>query len=205
MKSTAAQPAPRPYAQTARARATAETGRRIVEAFTDRLMTQWYDEITLDAIAADAGVTVQTLIRRFEGKEGLLGAAVKVIAAGINAKRALPAGDVDAMVQSLFADYEQTGDPVIRLLALEDRHPAIKAVTDIGRREHRQWVSQVLAGPLAALGPASRQRAIDALVIVTDVYAWKLLRRDMGRGLPAARATLKMLIHAAIADAGNGI
>ena len=38
------------------ARLSEATGRRIVEAFLARLMTQWFDEITLDLVAADAGV-----------------------------------------------------------------------------------------------------------------------------------------------------
>jgi AcrR family transcriptional regulator len=203
MKLKAASSAPRAYAQTARARSTEETGRRIADAFLSRLMTQWYDEITLDAVAADAGVTVQTILRRFYGKDGLLGTAAKTIGAQINAKRAMPANDIAAMADSLFADYEQTGDTVMRLLAMEDRYPAVKGVTDLGRREHRQWLSNVLAAPLGLLDTASRQLAVDALVIVTDVYAWKLLRRDMCRSVPVAKATMKSLIHAAITGATN--
>ncbi len=201
MKMKSDRSAPRMYAQTARARSTEETGRRIVEAFLGRLMTQWYDEITMDSVAEDANVTVQTLFRRFDGKDGLLASAAKTLSAQINAKRAMPANDIAGMVDSLFADYEQTGDSIIRLLAIEPRYPAIKAVADIGRREHRQWISNVLAEPLGDLDAATRQRAVDALVIATDVYAWKLLRRDMGRGIPVAKATMKSLIDAVIFSA----
>ena len=50
---------------------------------------------------------------------------------------------------------------MIRLLALEDRYPAVKAVTDIGRNEHRQWLSKVFAGALKWSGrssPSTRDR-----------------------------------------------
>ena len=57
--------ATRHYAQRARAQATEATARRIVDAFLARLMAQWFDEITLDRVAEDAGVTVQTVVRRF--------------------------------------------------------------------------------------------------------------------------------------------
>jgi AcrR family transcriptional regulator len=193
----------RPYAQGARARSTEENGRRIVDAFINRLMKQWYDEITLDLVAEDSGVTVQTIVRRFGGKEGLLGQAVVILAAKINAQRAMPGGDIDGIVESLFADYEQTGDTVMRLLALEPRHPAIRIATDVGRREHRQWVTGVFGSRLGGLGATARQRAIDALIIATDVYAWKLLRRDMGRAVPVAMATMKFLIQAAIGEVSN--
>lgn len=44
----------RRYAQGARALSAEPTARRIIDAFLARLMSQWYDEITLDIIAADA-------------------------------------------------------------------------------------------------------------------------------------------------------
>jgi AcrR family transcriptional regulator len=203
MKVKNGRPAPRTYSQTARAQSTEETARRIVEAFLSRLMSEWFDEITLDRIAGDADVTVQTVVRRFGGKEGLLESAVKVLATQIVATRAMPSGDIDAVVANLFADYEKTGDAILRLLALEPRHPVLKTFTDLGRREHRQWVSDVLGERLMKLAEPARQRAIDALVIVTDVYAWKLLRRDLGRSLAASIAITRNLIRAVIADLGN--
>jgi AcrR family transcriptional regulator len=193
-------PPARAYEQTLRAQSTEETGRKISDAFLARLMNEWFDEITLDRIAQDAGVTVQTVIRRFGGKEGLLAGAVETIAGQINAQRAMPVGDPDTLVKNLFADYEKTGDAVIRMLALEPRHPAMKRIADIGRRSHRQWVTDVMAPHLADLDAAARQRAIDTFVIITDVYTWKLLRRDMGRALAASMATVKSLIDANIAE-----
>src|SRR5215471_19893171 len=102
----------RQYLQRARAQAAEDTGRRIEEAFLSRFMTQWFDEITLDHVAADAGVTVQTVVRRFGGKEGLLSVAVKRMAEQILAPRAAPPGDMDRLVENLVGDYERTGDAV---------------------------------------------------------------------------------------------
>src|SRR3954451_3829134 len=101
---------PRSYHQTARAGSTEATGRRIVEAFLTRLMRQWFDEITLDQVAADAGVTVQTVVRRFGGKEGLLSKASRILGVRINAQRVAPPQAVGRLVDNLIADYEQTGD-----------------------------------------------------------------------------------------------
>lgn len=193
-------PSTRRYSQSVRAQATEATARRIVDAFLARLMTQWYDEITLDRVAEDACVTVQTVVRRFGGKEGLLANAVKTLTDQINAQRAASPGDLGRAVDNLIADYERTGDAVIRLLALESRHPAVQEVLDFGRREHLQWVSSVFAEPLSKLEAAARGRALDALVIVTGVYTWKLLRREMARSVAATAATMKQLIHATITE-----
>jgi AcrR family transcriptional regulator len=190
----------RQYTQRARAEAAEATGRRIVEAFLARLMVQWFDEITLDQVAADAGVTVQTVVRRFGGKEGLLSDAVNTLAPQIKARRAAPPGDIDQLVENLLGDYEKTGDAVIRLLALEPRHPALKTVLDFGRHSHREWTRSAFAAALDTLEAQAREHALDAMVIVTDVYTWKLLRRDMGRSVRATAAAMKNLIQATITE-----
>jgi len=200
MKLKSRMPARRSYSQTARAQAAEETGKRIVDAFVARLMSQWFDEITLDSVAADAGVTVQTVIRRFGGKEGLLAEAVVVIGQQVNAERGTPSGDIAAVVDRLYADYEKTGDAIIRLLSLEARQPAIERLTEFGRGEHRQWVCNCFAESLAKVTPAQRQGVVDALVIATDVYSWKLLRRDMGRSLSAAKAITRSMVQSTIAS-----
>ena len=190
--------ATRTYHQTARAESAEATGRHIAQAFLARLMEHWFDEITLDQVAEDAGVTVQTVVRRFGGKEGLLATAARVMGDQIIAQRTAPPGDIDTLLEKLIGDYERTGDAVIRLLALEPRQPTLKKLLDFGRSKHRKWVSDGFAGSLSHLDPASRQRTIDALVIITDVYTWKLLRRDMARSIRATAETMKNLIHATL-------
>ncbi len=191
----------RAYQQTARAEAAEATARRIVEAFLARLMTQWYDEITLERVAEDARVTVQTVVRRFGGKDGLLGQAVPKLAEQINARRTTGTGDVMQIVHRLIADYEATGDAVIRLLALEPRHPALQQVLEFGRSEHRRWVSGAFAEPLSHVDGAVRQRALDALIISTDVYTWKLLRRDLRRSVAETERAMGGLIQAIFVEA----
>jgi len=198
MKSNASTTRPRPYEQTLRAQAAEATGQRVIEAFLARLMRQWFDEITLDAVAEDAGVTVQTVIRRFDGKDGLLAASLKTLGEQIRAGRTAPAGDIDRLVDVLLQDYEQTGDTVLRLLALESRQPSLKKFLDYGRDEHRQWVAHGFIP--ANLTGTLRERAIDILVVATDVYTWKLLRRDMGRSIPATKAAIKMLVQGALGE-----
>jgi len=190
--------ATRRYNQKARAQSAEATGQRIVDAFLARLMKHWFDEITLDSVAEDAGVTVQTVLRRFDGKEGLLAAAVQTLAIQIRARRGAPSGDIGRLVDNLIEDYEQTGDTVIRLLASEPRHPALKTVLDFGRKEHRDWAASAFAEPLGRLNAVARKGVLDALVIVTDVYTWKLSRCDMARSVPATATTMKLLIHATI-------
>jgi len=195
--------ATRSYHQKARAESAESTGKRIVEAFLTRLMQQWFDEITLDSVAEDAAVTVQTVVRRFGGKEGLLKSAVDMLAPQITSRRAAPTGRLDELVRNLVGDYEETGDAVIRLLALEHRHPSLKRVLDFGRSEHRRWVLGAFEQVLSKLDGSERQQATDGLVIATDVYTWKLLRRDLGRSVLLTIQTMKDLIQGTVTQYSN--
>lgn len=201
MKSNAPETdARRPYRQTARAAAAEATASRIVEAFRSRLERQWFDEIRLDDVAQEAGVTVQTVIRRFGGKDGLLEATAHALGDDVRATRAVPSPDPARVARAVVDDYERTGDVVMRILAQEDRLDALRRFTDLGRDEHRAWVAEVFAAALAALPADAARRRLDALVVATDLYVWKLVRRDMGRPVAEVQALMARLIAAALED-----
>jgi AcrR family transcriptional regulator len=183
----------RPYRQTARAEAAEATGGRILDAFADAMRKKWLEDITLDEVASAAGVTVQTVIRRFGGKEGLLAASRDHLGEQVRADRKVPVGDLERAVANLCADYENSGDMIVRLLAQEERFAVLDGLLDYGRAEHRAWVSLVCAPWLDPLGPKQREAALDALVAALDVYVWKLARRDMSRSrLETQRLILRL-------------
>jgi AcrR family transcriptional regulator len=160
---------------------------------------KWYDEIRLEQVAEDAGVTVQTVVRRFGGKAELLAEAVRSMIRDAKERRATPPGDPERLVRSLVADYERTGDTIIRLLALEPRHAVLHEHLTQARRRHRDWVARAFTDDLERLEAGARESAIDALVIATDVYTWKLLRRDMGRGVAATQDAIAGMIRSTLA------
>ena len=65
----------RPYRMVARAKSTEATGERILDATVELFWERLADQIRLEDVAAVAGVTVQTVIRRFGTKEELFAAA----------------------------------------------------------------------------------------------------------------------------------
>ena len=190
--------APRPYRQTVRAAATEATAERIVSAFRARLERLWFDEIRLEDVAADAGVTVQTVIRRFGGKDGLLDATSDQTAVEVKQTRGLPVGDPAAAVAAVIADYEIVGDYIMRVLAQEDRYPALRRQGDRGRVEHSAWIAAVFSPWLEGLDAEAARRRTDALVIATDLYVWKLVRRDMGRSVEEFHDVMARLVDAAL-------
>ena len=165
----------------ARAEAVEETRLRILEAVISLHTERYYDQISLDDVAARAGVTVQTVLRRFGSKERLIDAASEVARGRVVSQRGeAPVGDVAGAVENLVDHYEQWGESALRLLAQEDRVPAFRRATDAGRSMHYEWVERTFAPLLERRSGEARERLLAELVAVCDVYFWKILRRDLG-------------------------
>ena len=165
----------------ARATAAEETGRRILDAAHQLFGELLYDQVSLHAVAARAGVTVQTVLRRFTSKEQLFAAVAAWRSEQIRGVRdQAPAGDIPGAVRNLIGVYEVWGDDVLHLLAQEQRAEAIRTVTERGRRNHYAWVERVFAPLLGELPPEGRQQRLAQLIAATDLYTWKILRRDLG-------------------------
>lgn len=185
----------RPYDMSKRASSAAETGRRILQATEDLFMEGPRADLTLNAVADRAGVTVQTVIRRFGDRAGLINATAQYTSGRVSSQRdAAPAGDVRAAVGNLVEHYETTGTLALKMLAEEDSSPVMAEIAEAGRRYHRQWCERVFASFLENefLGDQpDRARRLAQFVALCDVYTWKLLRLDAG--LSRDKVTLSLL------------
>jgi AcrR family transcriptional regulator len=171
----------REYRMGARAEAARLTGERIIDALVSLYLEQPLERIRLTDVAERAGVTVQTVIRRFESKTGLVEAAARRVSEHVSAQRAaVTPGDVAGAVATLLDHYEQFGGLSLKLLAEERSVPEISPIAEAGREYHRAWCATVFAPTLESLTGAVRRRRLAQLVAVCDVYTWKLLRRDAG-------------------------
>ena len=165
----------------ARARAAEETAQRILEAALTLMKQHAYDHFTLQEVAERAGVSLQTVLRRFGSKEGLVTAVLESDLMGIRAQSdRVPPGDVAEAVRVLMARYEEWGDAVMRNLNLEERLPDVRSMLDFGRTVHREWVARTFAPFLPPPDAEPYDRRLALFIAATDVYTWKLLRRDYG-------------------------
>lgn len=176
----------RTYTMGARAEAVAETRQRIVDALFELGRERMLPDISLDEVAAAAGVSVQTILRHFQSRAGLTEATMDHAIARVSEERAAPVGDVDKAVAVIVEHYEDRGRTALLMLAQESSDPQVAELTRRGRVMHRTWVTDVFA-PFT--GP--RDPLIDLLVVATDVYTWKLLRIDRRY----SRARTEQLIH----------
>jgi AcrR family transcriptional regulator len=186
----------RPYRMRARAEAAAETGRRILRAVIDLHTERFHDQITLEAVAERAGVTVQTVLRRFGSREALIAAAAEYAETEVLQQRdEAPIGDVAGAVENLLDHYEEWGRSALRLLAQEERVPQLRAIADRGREGHYAWVDRTF-GPY--LTGRSRHMRRAKLITLTDVYVWNLLRLDLGLDRTATASVLRDMVTSVV-------
>src|SRR6478609_4282613 len=97
----------RPYRMTSRAEAANATAERIIDAVTELFWERPTDQVVLRDVAERAGVTVQTVLRKYGGKESLLAAAADRAMSRTEAERAVTPGDLDTAIEVLLEHYEQ--------------------------------------------------------------------------------------------------
>jgi AcrR family transcriptional regulator len=188
--------AKRPYRMKVRAEAAEETRKKILEAVEVAFEELFYDQITLTEVAARAGVSVQTVLRHFENKENLFVASYLQTAEKMGADRGpLPVGDPKRIVGDLVDHYERFGDRILWMLAQEEREQMLKHLADAGRIYHLQWCRQAFAPALAGLRGKAHERRLAQFVTATDIYIWKLLRRDRGLSKPQTKLAMQELIE----------
>ena len=154
-----------------------------------------YDDVSLEEVAERAGITKRTVQRRFQSKEQLFVVAMNRAVDEMQRQRAsAPIGDVAGAVANVVEHYERWGANRLRLLSQEGRIAVISETVEGGRAYHWAWVERTFAHLLAELRGGARKRRIAALVALTDVYTWKLLRLDLGLSRSETQRTLVEMI-----------
>jgi AcrR family transcriptional regulator len=170
----------RTYQMGARADAVAATRERITRGAAALLLERALEDVTLAAIAESAGVSHQTVLNHFGSKEGVVLGVVEVLKQEtVSARNDAVPGDVTGAVRALVGEYERMGDANFRWAASSDRLGDLASLLDDARATHQAWIVTMFGDALPS-SRAARTRAVEALHAATDVYTWKLLRRDLG-------------------------
>lgn len=200
----------RTYRMDARAQAARENERRILEAAFEAFFHEYYDVVTLREIADAAEVTEQTVLRKFGSKEELLSAVVTELGARFRGPRgnAEPGDYRQAVAESVEAN-EQMGREILHVLAQEDRTPALRRATEVGRANHRAVTAEVFSPWLPAGDDADHGRLLAPFVVILDVFTWRLLRLDQGLSREVTERVLVEMVEGLLArpayqrDQGN--
>jgi AcrR family transcriptional regulator len=182
--------APRSYVQQARAESSRDKRELILNAATEQFLARAYEEVTLVTIAEAAGVSRQTILNHFGSKEGLLECVGRLIT---REREGAPAGDTGGAITRLIDNYERMGDANVRMLAIEATVPVAARLQAEGRVAHQRWLAETFAEHMPARA-ADRARLLSALHAATDVYVWKLLRRDLALSRKQTQTTIEHLV-----------
>lgn len=140
-------------------------------------------------------MSASSILRRFGSKEEILAAVLAADPLGVAQGRdRVAVGDVQGAVREPIDHYEQVGDAVIRNLALEERIEAIGQAVRQGRALHRAFRARVFAPWLPRRRGPAYDRRLAQFIVATDVYTWKLLRRDHGLDRAEAAGAMRELL-----------
>ena len=190
----------RAYSMANRSLGAARTQESILRATVELATEKLTVEIVLADIAGRAGVTVQTILRHFGSRDRLFDAAVTFANAEVVTERAAPVGDVAEAVRVIVDHYETRGDWVVALLGQEASDERIRGITVPGKQLHRAWVKTVFEPQLFDRNETGSSAIADLLTVATDVYIWKLLRRDRGLSRDKTERRMRQLVEAILAS-----
>ena len=205
-----------------RAERALRTRRRVLECAYSRFVSQGYAATTMEQIADDAGVAVQTVYYAFRTKGQLLRELVERTAAGED--EPVPVIDRPWMAQVLSSPSAEDalamaiehGTEIYRKVA--PLWPAIGAASGVDPEVERYW-NDVTAGRragmhrvivrLAELGrlrnDLSEQQATDVLFVLMGHDVYRSLVREAGWSISDYRAWLNLALVDQLLQPGDGV
>lgn len=199
MKSKTDAATSRVYRQRARAASAAETEARIRDAANTAFASQYFEQVSLDDIARRAGVRVPTILRHFGSKEHLFVLSTHALMQASQRTRAqMTPGTLQDVVTLVVEHFEQHGPMILHFLNQEEQIAAIRAVTDEGRRYHRQWVRDMVTPLLPPLNDAAQERLMLQFYGLTDVRFWQTLHHSLQQTRIDTERSLFVLMKGAL-------
>lgn len=183
------------YTKVARANSEAQTREALLDSAEETFFAADWTQASLVSIAESAGVTKQTLLRHFGSKDGLLRAAYARAFERVKDQRlASPKNDVAGAVRNLIDHYEELGERALKLGTVDDAALGLE-MSASARQFHYDWIDHAFGSWLIVIAPAERARIRGALIVLCDVHAWAILRRDLALTRPETEATLEAAIN----------
>jgi len=179
------------------------TRQKIIEAAYAMFYRKGFARVSIDAIAARAGVTKRTLYGYFRSKDDLLEAAfvhysardrerLKVIGARLPKKPDAMLDDFFGQLVGWAATPRWTGSGFTRaVVELADLpgHPA-RAIARRAKAATEAWLADLLAREKVRL---PRERAREVMLLMEGAMALMLIHGDRSYGSAAARAAKRLL------------
>jgi len=159
-----------------------------------RLGSTPYEHIRLEDVAADAGVTGQTVIRRFGSKAALMNATVeRELGRIVVAREAAAHASPDETIHDLVVHYEFYGALILKTYSEAPLVPGLPEIAARGRAFHVDWCRRAFALD-PSLPEPERLRRSAQIVAICDATTWRILRFDGGLDPAQTEMALKELL-----------
>lgn len=169
----------------------------VLHAARDLFLAEAYDDVSLQAVADAADVSLKTVVRYFGTKEALVVEIAERLAPSELERRAVRPGDIAGAAAALAERYDALATATLRLLELERRIVAIAKALRVMRGVHRDWLARTFAAWLPAKG-AARERRLACLFGATEIYVWISWREHLGLSRSEAEAAMRESLQALV-------
>lgn len=192
---------PRPYKQVARAQSRERTRDALLDAAVEEFFGDRWPQSSLESLAAQAGVTKQTLLRHFGSKNGLLlQALIRSASQLLDQRWSVTPGDIPGAVENLLDHYEAWGERSRRIGSWQGGPPMLAQLSAMARRVHYDWIGYVFAPWLEGQAEPLPTRRRATLIALCDVQSWWILAHDLGLPRSEVAATLSEAIQAVLGE-----
>lgn len=192
----------RKYVQGRRAEEAEARTARIIDACLELFLEKPLIEISLAEIADRAGVGLQTVIRRFKTKEGLIVAGMLEVARRIDSARtplAEEPTDPESVVNLLAEQYEQWYPYTIAHQRQEATMEVLSQFNEIARSNHSSWIELAFADRLKPFPARERKRVHARLVASTSFETWYWLNQRQELSNRETREVMVRMVEDALA------
>ncbi|MFN2594902.1 MAG: TetR/AcrR family transcriptional regulator [Actinomycetota bacterium] len=190
----------RTYVKVARAEAEQRTRAALLDSAEQAFFAGAWQATTLEAIAAGAGVTKQTLLRHFGTKDGLLEQTFQRAFERVQEQRMrVPGNDIEAAIENLLQHYDSVGDASLKIAAMRGGG----LIAEIGRRArqlHYDWIDHAFGARLGFMPQRERAHVRAVLITICDVRAWDILVNELGLNRGETKTALILSIRRLLTD-----
>lgn len=193
--------AARTYRSQLRAQQAATTRERILDA-TVRVMARGLAEVTVPAVAREAGVSVPTVYRHFGTKRDLLAALQPHLQQRAGIDRIAPPTSIDGLrdtLVSLLGGMDGLDD----VMRAAHASPASEEVRRVHAPTRFKLARSLVDGIARDLSDADRDRVTRLLVIMTASPALRMWRHDFGASVEEIADDIDRALRAVIAAAAT--
>jgi|GEM_PF-1331793 len=178
---------------------------KIIKAYGSLWSSHSIKNITLEMVAKEAGVSTKTILRKFESKNGLTNESLVYLAGEIESERTITkVGDVNEILKALLLNYEKMGEAAIRTINLEPELEVARQIGAKGRALHRDWCIQMFAPYLPNEQSADYEIQLTSFIAATEIYLWKLMRKDLKLSKEQTFSIFKNLVEGLINQNSKG-